>query len=990
MNRILLPLTLLLCVAAVPFSGAMAQTLITQAPPPADWVQTKFLGIAVALPPGWTEVERRGDSIAFFGGDVAARTGPGFTLMLESDPAQMLKEGGFEDMGAVIYDNGALFQRYSVDGTPEAGITISGEFLVSSLPIVNGKFLMAGALGYNVEIGDYRSVFDTAFAALGVPAPGVGVVQTALNGAFDYVLPDGWETGSYNNEEALTLEQEGGQGKVTLMRFAVADAGRHRSGLYHPEGTLALPVLFLGRPALSYEWHAASKYYRDDRDSHEITRLYVFETCLTNGDLGAVEVTGMPDFHTNAQVMRLIDQLSFAPEGAAGPACRAVDLPDGAPLGAPVKGRPEVSGFTIWIPAYAAGEDWREETFGTASFHLPNSWTGGGGVWMSSRGEYQLSLSLTKDAPVPMAKRAEMRLPDGTRFFRFSIPDGTRAISAAPIDPNGHLVIDITGGQMDSAGLASILGTFKLPPPPLAPAPSAPQSVLNGLATVTPPQGFDLTLTDHSATLTAQDGRGFLALARGPDVLPPSGWITHIPDRQHGSFAMGNLREWSDYGWPGTTPDFKDGDRPDNGWYHLNILRECLAGGEPIAIVWGGISRFNNGESLSRARNAFTFNWPEGMIPCDPVTDAAKATPPSQPPAQSVEPVVEPPTADPAAVTVPPLERAAPAQGDWLDRLPSATLPSPATESLAGRWEASSPTGEALTSELPQQGRTAPLDTQEPTVSVPAPPVPPPVSQGGVDPDHFTPIDGDYSTYQNDRYGTVISYPSTYFRPEPAPDSGDGRRFASVDGTARFYVFAQYNALGQSQAEQIAQDKADPARANPSYERAGTGWYVLSGIIDDEIYYRRVIENSSGLIQVFEITYPVAHKADFDAVVTYMANSFGPGPDVTATEPSKTPDPAPGQNAEILNTGWWVVVGAFPTEPAARQSTDFARMQSLGARCNLMPFNDFSGKFRGFTPDYNVFVLGAYDSKERATDMLQLAQACYPDAFIKYAEYLGE
>lgn len=990
MNRVLLPLTLLLCLAALPFSGAFAQTLITQAPPPADWVQTKFLGIGIALPPGWNEVERRDESIAFFGGDVAARTGPGFTLMLESDPTQMLKEGGFEDMGEVMFDNGALFHRYNVDATPEAGIKISGEFLVSSLPIVNGKFLMAGALGYNVKISDYRSIFDTAFSALGVPAPGVGVVQTALNGAFDYVLPDGWETGSYNDDEALILEQEGGQGKVTLLRFAVADAGSHRSGLYQPEGTIALPVLFLGQPALSYEWHAASKYYEDDRDSYEMTRLFVFETCLTNGDMGAVEVTGMPDFHTNAQVMHLIDQLGFAPDGAAGPACRAVDLPDGAPLGAPVKGRPVTSGFTIWIPTYSAGDGWRPESFDAVSFDLPNSWTGGEGVWMSSRGEYQLSLSLTKDAPVPMIKRAEMRLPDGTRFFRFSIPDGMRAISAAPIDPKGHLVIDITGGQMDGAGFASILGTFKLPPLTLAPAQSAPQSVLNGLATVTPPQGFDLTLTDHSATLTAQDGRGFLALARGEDVLPPTGWITHIPDRQYGSFAMGNLREWSEFGWSGTTPDFKDGDTPDKGWYHLNILRECLADGAPIAIVWGGISRFNNGKSLSRARNAFNFNWPDGMITCDPVTNAANATPTSQPPTQSVEPSVKTRAADPSGVTVTPVELATPAQDAWLGRVPSATLPSPATESLAGRWEASSQTGEALANNLPQPGGTDHLDTQEPTISVQAPPVPPTVSQRSVDPDHFTPLEGDYSTYRNDRYGTFISYPSTYFLPEPAPDSGDGRRFVSVDGAARFYVFAQYNALGQSQAEQIAQDKAEPAHANPSYERVGIGWYVLSGITDGDIYYRRVIENSSGLIQVFEITYPVARKADFDAVVTYMANSFGPGADVTAAELTNTPDPSAIQNAQVPNTGWWVVVGTFPTEPSARQSADFARMQSLGARCNLMPFNDFSGKFRGFTPDYNVFVLGAYESKTTATDMLKLAQVCYPDAFIKYAEYLGE
>jgi hypothetical protein len=508
---------------------------------------------------------------------------------------------------------------------------------------------------------------------------------------------------------------------------------------------------------------------------------------------------------------------------------------------------------------------------------------------------------------------------------------------------------------------------------------------LNELATVTVPQGFDLTVTENSATLTAQDGRGFLALARGADLLPPAGWIIHIPQGQHGSYAAGNMRDWSEYGWKGTTPDFKDGDAPDNGWYFLNILRECLSDGQPIAFVWGGTSRFTSGETLSQARNAFTFNWPDGMTACDPVIDAANSTAPDLP---------ETPPAEVPAQVADPMDAAAPAEpaaaDDWLGKVPSATLPSPATESLAGRWQEPSqtiaPTGnsgeEPLDAAQPEMP-SAPFATEVP----PAPPAP---AKPVVDRDRFTPLDGGYATYQNDRYGTFISFPSPYFQPAPPPDSGDGRRFASVDGTARFYVFAQYNALGQSQAEQIAQDKADPARGNASYESAGPGWYVLSGITGGDIYYRRVIEDMNGLIQVFEITYPLSRKADFDSVVAYMADSFGPGSEMTAALPADNALPSVQQDAALLNIGWWVVVGTFPAEPSQRQTADFASIQSLGARCGLVPFNDLSGKFQGFKPGFNVFVLGAYDSKSKATEMLQQAQACYPDAYLKHAEYLGE
>lgn len=986
MNRLLLSLAVMLSLAAPPFSAALAQTLITQTPAPADWGQADLSGIRVFTPPGWTEVERHDDVVTFFGGDMATHSGPGFTLRLESDPMQMLKGDDFQDLGVVTFDNGAVFHRYGVSVTPEVGLTIAGEFLVSSVPLVNGKFLMAGALGYNVSLDESRTVFDTTFAALGIPAPGVAVLQTALNGAFEYVMPEGWETGSYDDAEALILDQDGGQGKVTLMRFAVDSAGSYRSGLYHPDDITAVPVIFLGHPALSYEWKVASKHYSDGRDSLEVRRLFVFETCLANGDTGAVEVTGMPDFHTSAPVMRLLDQMVFAPDGALGAPCRAIDLPDGAPLAAPLEGRPKASGFTLWIAPHTAEDSWRAEVLGNVSLNLPESWTGADGVWMSSRGEYQLTLFQTPDAPVLLTEPSELRLPDGTRFFLSTIPDGTRAVSAAPIDATGYLVIEVTGSQMDGAGIVEILGTIRLPAITAVPAQSGPQSVLNDLATVVVPQGFDLTVTENSATLTAQDGRGFLALARGADLLPPDGWIIHIPEGQHGSYAAGNMRDWSEYGWKGTTSDFKDEGAPDNGWYFLNILRECLPDGEPIAFVWGGTSQFTGGETLSQARNAFTFNWPDGMIACDPVVETASLATSDQPEAPSAE--ASAPVEDSIHAAAAPSEPAT--SDDWLGKVPSAALPSPATDSLAGRWQEPPQTVVPMENSGVEPPDAAQPEMPSASVTTNLPPAPPASANPAVDRDHFTPLDGGYSTYQNDRYGTFISYPSTYFQPEPAPDSGDGRRFASIDGTARFYVFAQYNALGQSQAEQIAQDKADPAHGNVSYERVGPGWYVLSGITGEDIYYRRVIEDMNGLIQVFEITYPLAQKADFDSVVAYMADSFGPGSDITTAAPADDAQPSAQQDAELLNIGWWVVVGTFPAEPSQRQTADFASIQSLGARCSLVPFNDLSGKFQGFKPGFNVFVLGAYDSKPKAMEVLQQAQACYPDAYIKYAEYLGE
>ena len=202
---------------------------------------------------------------------------------------------------------------------------------------------------------------------------------------------------------------------------------------------------------------------------------------------------------------------------------------------------------------------------------------------------------------------------------------------------------------------------------------------------------------------------------------------------------------------------------------------------------------------------------------------------------------------------------------------------------------ASAPTQTALTHVAPVQTapvQTAPAQTAPvhmapvqtaPVTAAPAPepvaPTAPPIA--AAEPDQFFPGQGGYALYQNSRYGTFISYPSSYFLPDPPPDSNDGRAFASVDGWARFYVFAQYNAESLTQAQQMARDIE--AHGSASYNAKGPGWYVISGVIGTDIYYRRVIEDSAGLIRVFEISYPLARKAEFDAVVAYMAQSFGPG-----------------------------------------------------------------------------------------------------------------
>lgn len=91
-----------------------------------------------------------------------------------------------------------------------------------------------------------------------------------------------------------------------------------------------------------------------------------------------------------------------------------------------------------------------------------------------------------------------------------------------------------------------------------------------------------------------------------------------------------------------------------------------------------------------------------------------------------------------------------------------------------------------------------------------------------------------------------------------------------------------------------------------------------------------------------------------------------------------------------LDKGWWVIVGAFPAEPPERQKTDYDRMNAAAKPCRLPLFNDLSGKFRGFAPGLNVFVVGAYASKAQAQSKARAARRCFPGAYVKFGDYAGE
>jgi hypothetical protein len=93
------------------------------------------------------------------------------------------------------------------------------------------------------------------------------------------------------------------------------------------------------------------------------------------------------------------------------------------------------------------------------------------------------------------------------------------------------------------------------------------------------------------------------------------------------------------------------------------------------------------------------------------------------------------------------------------------------------------------------------------------------------------------------------------------------------------------------------------------------------------------------------------------------------------------------------NTGWWVVFGSVsaPDNSVTPQAeAEVRRIEAAARRCGLAPFQDFSSKFRFFTPGHMVVVAGAYVSRAAADAAASKAVRCIDGAYVKHSAYAGE
>jgi hypothetical protein len=93
------------------------------------------------------------------------------------------------------------------------------------------------------------------------------------------------------------------------------------------------------------------------------------------------------------------------------------------------------------------------------------------------------------------------------------------------------------------------------------------------------------------------------------------------------------------------------------------------------------------------------------------------------------------------------------------------------------------------------------------------------------------------------------------------------------------------------------------------------------------------------------------------------------------------------------DAGWWVVLGSVsaPGNSVTSQAqAEVRRIEAASRRCGLAPFQDFSSKFRFFTPGYMVVVAGAYANRAAADAAASKSVRCIDGAYVKHSAYAGE
>ena len=131
-----------------------------------------------------------------------------------------------------------------------------------------------------------------------------------------------------------------------------------------------------------------------------------------------------------------------------------------------------------------------------------------------------------------------------------------------------------------------------------------------------------------------------------------------------------------------------------------------------------------------------------------------------------------------------------------------------------------------------------------------------------------------WTTYVNDRFGTVVEYPDIFDHLDRPPENGDGQTFRTRDGSARLSAYGFYNVEEEAMRQLMLRQKQQGVAY--TYSAATRDSFALSGTKGGRVLYTRCIMSaqSSDTVNCVELEYPESEIRRWDGIVTRVSRSL--------------------------------------------------------------------------------------------------------------------
>jgi hypothetical protein len=134
----------------------------------------------------------------------------------------------------------------------------------------------------------------------------------------------------------------------------------------------------------------------------------------------------------------------------------------------------------------------------------------------------------------------------------------------------------------------------------------------------------------------------------------------------------------------------------------------------------------------------------------------------------------------------------------------------------------------------------------------------------------------EWGQYRHKEAGLVVDMPAHIFPLDSAREGRGATVFTSRDGRAQVRVFGSVNDANDTPQRYLNQIARSGERADFTYVRTTSTFFVASGTRDGVISYRRCNFSRSGerRIGCIQLNYPQRDKRAWDAPVTRMSRSL--------------------------------------------------------------------------------------------------------------------